>query len=61
VIPPSPQTRHTEAETQRRTLAEKKAIGITQLLHGMGLLDSLSYAEQEKLIKDILDIVLLEN
>ncbi len=61
VIPPSPQTRHTEAETQRRTLAEKKAIGITQLLHGMGLLDSLSYAEQEKLIKDILEIVLLEN
>ena len=61
VIPPSPQTRHTEAETQRRTLAEKKAIGITQLLHGMGLLDSLSYAEQEKLIKDILEIVLLES
>lgn len=61
VIPPSPQIRHTEAETQRRTLAEKKAIGITQLLHGMGLLHSLSYAEQEKLIKDILEIVLLEN
>ncbi len=61
VIPPSTQARHTELETNRLMLAEQKAIGIAQLLHGMGLLDSLSYAEQEKLIRDILEIVLLEN
>ena len=61
VIPPSTQTRHTELETNKLKLAEKKAVGIAQLLHGMGLLDSLSYADQEKLIRDILEIVLLEN
>lgn len=61
VIPPSSQIRHTEAENQRQQLAEKKVIAITQLLHGMGLLDSLSYVEQEKLIRDILEIVLIEN
>jgi hypothetical protein len=61
VIPPSTQARHTELETNRLKLAERKAVGIAQLLHGMGLLDSLSYAEQEKLIRDILEIVLLEN
>lgn len=61
VIPPSTQTRHSEVERNRLKLAEKKAVGIAQLLHGMGLLDSLSYAEQEKLIRDILEIVLLED
>ncbi len=61
VIPPSTQTRHTEVEANRLKLAEKKAVGIAQLLHGMGLLDSLSYVKQEKLIRDILEIVLLEN
>ncbi len=61
VIPPSTQARHTEVETNRLKLAEKKAVGIAQLLHGMGLLDALSYTEQEKLIRDILEIVLLEN
>jgi Histidine kinase-, DNA gyrase B-, and HSP90-like ATPase len=61
VIPPSTQARHTELETNKLKLAEKKAVGIAQLLHGMGLLDSLSYADQEKLIRDILEIVLLEN
>ena len=61
VIPPSTQVRQTEIETNRLKLAEKKAVGIAQLLHGMGLLDALSYAEQEKLIRDILEIVLLEN
>jgi hypothetical protein len=61
VIPPSIQARHTELETNRLKLAERKAVGIAQLLHGMGLLDSLSYAEQEKLIRDILEIVMLED
>ncbi|MDO9541405.1 MAG: ATP-binding protein [Kiritimatiellia bacterium] len=61
VIPPSTRIRHTEAERQKQQLAEKKAVAITQLLHGMGLLDSLSYVEQEQLVRDILEIVLLEN
>lgn len=61
VIPASSQTRQTEVGAIRLKLAEKKAIGIAQLLHGMGLLADLSFAEQEKLIRDILEIVLLEN
>lgn len=61
VVPPSTQVRQTELEANRLKLAEKKAIAITQLLHGMGLLDSLSYEEQETLIHDILEIVLLDN
>jgi hypothetical protein len=61
VIPPSTQTRRTEVETNKLKLAEKKAIGIAQLLHGMGLLESLSFADQEKLIRDILEIVFLDN
>jgi hypothetical protein len=61
VIPPSPLLRHTAKGEERQKLAEKKAVAITQLLHGMGLLDSLSYIEQEQLIRDILEIVLLEN
>jgi hypothetical protein len=61
VIPPSSQTRHTEVEANRLKLAEEKAVAIAQLLHGMGLLESLSFTEQEKLIRDILEIVLLEN
>jgi len=61
VVPQSTQIRQTSVENARAKLAEKKAIGIAQLLHGMGLLDSLSYEEQEKLIRDILEIVLLEN
>lgn len=61
MIPASKQIRQTEADANRQKLAEKKAVAITQLLHGMDLLDSLSYAEQEKLVRDILEIVMLEN
>jgi len=61
VVPPSTQVRRTEVEANRQRLAEKKAIAIAQLLHGMGLLDSLSFQEQEKLIRDILDIVLTDD
>ena len=61
VVPPSTQSRQTEVEANRHKLAEKKAVGIAQLLHGMGLMDALSYTEQEKLIHDILDIVLLDS
>jgi Histidine kinase-, DNA gyrase B-, and HSP90-like ATPase len=60
VIPPSTQTRRTESEANRSSLATRKAVAITQLLHGMGLLNSLTYTDQEKLIRDIMDIVMLE-
>lgn len=61
VIPPSTLLRRTAKDEERQKLAEKKAIAIAQLLHGIGLLDSLSYTEQEQLVRDILEIVLLEN
>lgn len=61
VVPQSTQTRQTDVENNRSKLAEKKAIGITQLLHGLGLLSTLSFDEQETLIRDILEIVLLDN
>src|SRR5262249_27055207 len=60
IMPPSAQSRQTETDIQRRKVAEKKAVAITQLLHGLGLLDRLSYEEQENLIRDIVQIVLLD-
>jgi Histidine kinase-, DNA gyrase B-, and HSP90-like ATPase len=59
VVPPS-SAKLTVAEQQRRQLAEKKAIAIVQLLHGWGLLENLSYEDQENLIGAIIDIVLVE-
>lgn len=61
VLPPSPASRSTSAEGERRKLAEKKAIAVVQLLHGWRLLEKLSFDEQEKLVRDILEIVLLES
>jgi len=61
VVPPSTLQRQTTNEEERKKLAEKKAVAIAQLLHGMGLLDSLSYTEQEQLVRDILEIVLFES
>ena len=60
VIPPTTAKHRTAAEMERRKLAEKKAVAIAQLLHGWGLLDELAYEEQEKLIRDILEIILLD-
>ncbi|MBI3853500.1 MAG: ATP-binding protein [Verrucomicrobia bacterium] len=60
VLPPSPAKYTTSAEGERRKLAEKKAVAVVQLLHGWGLLERLSFDEQEKLVRDILEIVLLE-
>jgi hypothetical protein len=61
VMPPSTAKYKTSADDERQKLAEKKAVAVVQLLHGWGLLEKLSYQEQEKLIRDILEIVLLEN
>lgn len=60
VMPPSKAKAVTEQEKQRRKNAEKKAQAIAQLLQGWGLLEDLSYSDQEKLIRDILEIVLLD-
>jgi hypothetical protein len=61
VMPPSTAKYKTSADDERQKLAEKKAVAVVQLLHGWGLLEKLSYQDQEKLIRDILEIVLLEN
>ncbi len=57
VVPRHEQSRQTERGNVEQELAEKKAIAITQLLQGMGLLKALSYAEQEQLVRDIMEIV----
>lgn len=56
VIPPSLAKHKTATEVERQKLVEKKAVAIAKLLHGWGLLDDLSYSDQEKLIRDILEI-----
>ena len=61
VIPPSTARHVTAAEAHRRALAEKKAVAIVQLLHGWSLLDKLSYDEQERLIHDILAVVISDD
>lgn len=60
VMPPSSARRTTSAGAEGRRLAEKKAVAIVQLLHGWGLVEDLSFDEQEKLVRNILEIVLLE-
>lgn len=57
---PASYNRRTGAESERQKLAERKAIAITQLLHGWGLLEKLSFQDQAHLIRDIVEIVLLE-
>lgn len=57
VVPRPEQSRQTEKGDVEQDLAEKKAVAITQLLQGMGLLKTLSYVEQERLVRDIMEIV----
>lgn len=40
---------------------EQKAVALTQLLYGWGLLDDLSYEDQARLVRDILEVVLVES
>jgi hypothetical protein len=56
VLPASAAQRRTSAEQQRTAMIEKKAEAIIQLLSGCGVLDLLSFDEQEQLIHDILEI-----
>ena len=61
VIPPSTAKHVTATEEERRKLDERKAVAIVKLLHGWGLIEKLSYEEQEKLVRSILEIVSLES
>jgi hypothetical protein len=60
IVIPSASGRKTSVQDERQKTAESKARAIAQLLHGWGLLDSLSYEDQERLIHDILEIVMLD-
>ena len=61
VVVPAQAGRKTNVQDERQKSAERKATAIAQLLHGWGLLDNLSYDDQERLIHDILDIVMLDS
>lgn len=61
VVVPAQIGRKTNVQDERQKSAERKASAIAQLLHGWGLLDNLSYEDQERLIHDILDIVMLDS
>ncbi len=52
--------RSTNGAKLKNGVMEQKARALAQLLYGWGLLDHLSYDDQETLIRDILEIVLLE-
>ena len=56
VIPASTASRYTGKERQRAQFLDAKAIAIAQILHGWGLLDDLSFEDQEKLVRDILEV-----
>ncbi len=40
---------------------EQKAVAVTQLLYGWGLLDGLTFEDQARLVRDILEIALMED
>ena len=50
--------RNTAASRKRDDLLTQKATAITQLLYGWGLLDDLSFEDQELLVRDILEIAI---
>jgi len=60
VIPPANPHKRSPHDARRQALAEKKATAVTQILDAWGLLDDLSFEDQEKLIRDILDVTLFD-
>ena len=60
VIPESKAERQTSAERHRSAFMEQKAVAIAQILHAWGLMDSLSFEEQEMLVHDILEVATAE-
>ena len=60
VILPDFSGKRSGQELERRKIVEQKAVALVQLLHGWGLLDKISYEDQEKLVHDILEILIGE-
>ena len=60
VVPESRTVRQTAANQQHAAFLEQKAVAIAQVLHAWGLMDSLSYEDQERLVHDILEIATAE-
>lgn len=60
VVPVSAADRKTTKGAERAVIAEKKAIAIAQILHAWGVMDELDYEEQEKLVRDLAEVALME-
>lgn len=58
VVPPSSARRHTGADAERAALIEKKAAAVAQILETWGVLKGLSYEEQERLVREIVEVAL---
>jgi hypothetical protein len=56
VIPASAAARYTGKEIQRADFLEAKAVAIIQILHAWGVIDELSFEDQERLVHDILEV-----
>ena len=60
VIPASTAARYTGKEYQRAGFLEAKVVAITQILHAWGLMDELSFEDQETLVRDLLEVAIRE-
>ena len=60
VVPESKAVRQTSAEQERYAFLGRKAVAITQILYAWGLMESLSFEEQERLVRDLLEIATVE-
>jgi hypothetical protein len=60
VVPESRAVRQTRVEQHRTAFLERKAIAIAQILHAWGLMESLSFEDQERLVHDILEVAMSE-
>lgn len=56
----SAQDNETPTSLKQTGVNQRKAEALTQLLYGWGLLDDLSHEDQARLVRDILEIVLME-
>lgn len=59
-VPPGEGDRTTSASRERSELIERKAMAVAQVLKAWGLMDNLSFAEQEQLVNAILKVTTLE-
>lgn len=58
VVPLSSAKRHTGADAARTALMQSKVAAVAQILESWGLLKGLSYDEQERLIREIVEVTL---